>query len=256
MSERTIVASAPDLPALEGAAPPRDRSRLDHFIGLKRESTEPWIARYADHIRLLLPLIALAVVLAGVVVPMFSETTGIVVRDMPVNNDRGQYMRMDRPHFAGSDRNHRPYTVTADYAIQKTREEKAYDLFQPKADLLDKKERWIAATADMGKYDQRLRLLDLSGNVTLFQDKGYVVTTDRVRIDLDASTAFGDRPVRGHGPDGQIEAEGFHASERGDRIVFTGRSRLILRGHDDSTDDSPTTDPDSQPPAEPPAPGG
>lgn len=251
------MASAPDLPAGDDAAPSRDRSRLDHFIGLKRDSSEPWISRYADHIRLLLPLVALAVVLAGVVVPMFGETTGILVRDMPVNNDRGHYMRMDRPHFAGSDNNRGPYTVTADYAIQKTREEKVYDLFQPKADLLDKKQRWVAVTADTGKYDQRLRLLDLSGNVTLFQDKGYTVVTDRARIDLDASSAYGDRPVRGHGPDGQVEAEGFHTSERGDRIVFTGRSRLILRGHDDSTDDdAPAREPNVQPPAVAPAPGG
>ncbi len=250
------MASAPDLPERDRDAPSRDRSRLDQFIGLKRDSSEPWISRYADHIRLLLPLIALVVVLAGVIVPMFGESTGVVVRDMPVNNDRGQYMRMDRPHFAGSDDKHRPYTVTADYAIQKTREEKIFDLFQPKADLLDDKQRWIAATADTGKYDQRLRMLDLSGNVTLFQDKGYTVTTERARIDLDAAAAYGDRPVRGHGPDGQIEAEGFHASERGDRIVFTGRSLLILRGHDDSTDDdAPASDPNA-PPVVAPGPGG
>jgi lipopolysaccharide export system protein LptC len=244
------MASASDLPVPEGKSGAHPRgSRLDQFIGLKRESSEPWIARYADHIRILLPVVALAIVLAGVIVPMFSETTGILVRDMPVEANRGIYMRMDRPHFAGSDNNHRPYTVTADYAIQRTRDEKVYDLFQPKADMLDKKGRWVAATADTGKYDQQLRMLDLSGNVTVFQDKGYVVTTDRARIDLEASAAFGDSPVRGHGPDGQVEAEGFHASERGARIVFTGRSRVILKGHDDSTDSE-------SPPADPPVSGG
>ncbi|HEX2890059.1 LPS export ABC transporter periplasmic protein LptC [Vineibacter terrae] len=242
------MASASDMPVPQGKEGKRG-SRLDEFIGLKRESSEPWIARYADHIRILLPAIALAVVLAGVIVPMFSETTGILVRDMPLETNRGIYMRMDRPHFAGNDNNHRPYTVTADYAIQKSRDEKVYDLFQPKADILDKKSRWIAITADTGKYDQQLRMLDLSGNVTVFQDKGYTVTTDRARVDLEASAAFGDSPVRGHGPDGQVEAEGFHASERGDRIVFTGRSRIVLRGHDD------TSEPEA-PPADTPSSGG
>ena len=241
------MAPTPDLPGrpAAGAAVARDHSRLDRYIGLKRESTEPWIARYADHIRISLPIIALAVVLAGVIGPMFGEATGLLVREMPVEDNRKHYMRMDRPHFAGNDKNQRPFTITADYAIQKTRDDKVLDLFRPKADMLDKKQRWIAVTADTGTYDQQLRLLDLNGNVTLFHDRGYTITTGRARVDLAAQAAFGDRPVRGHGPDGEVEAEGFHASERGDRLVFTGRSRLILKGHDDTNDHNAPADPPS-----------
>ncbi len=241
------MAPAPDQPVSETGRMPlaRDRSRLDGIIGLKRDSTEPWISRYADQIRISLPIIALVVVLAGVIVPMFGEATGILVRKMPLEGDRGHYMRMDRPHFAGNDKHQRPYTVTADYAIQKTRSDKVFDLFQPKADMLDKKEHWIAVTADTGKFDQRLRLLDLLGNVTLFQDQGYMLTTERARIDLEANAAWGDRPVRGHGPDAEVESEGFHASEKGDRLVFTGRARLILKGHipSDGQEAAPATDP-------------
>lgn len=245
------MATTHDLPAL-GASDPaasRDRSRLDRYIGLKRDNSDPWISRYADHIRILLPVVALAVVLAGIIGPMFGEVTGLLVRQMPVDANRREYMRMERPHFAGSNNNQQPYVVTADYAIQKTREEKVYDLFQPKADMLDKKERWAAITADTGKYDQRLRMLDLTGNVTLFQEKGYTLTTERARIDLDGNAAYSDRPVRGHGPDGEVEAEGFHASERGNRVVFTGRAKLILKGHGDSDE------PDAPAPADQPAKG-
>ena len=227
-----------------------DPSRLDRFIGLKRDSREPWIARYAAHIRIALPLIALAVVLAGIVIPMFGEATGIMVRQMPERSSRGEYMRMERPHFAASDSTRRPYTLTADYAVQKTRDLKVYELARPKADLLDKKGRWIAVTADHGRYDQQLRMLDLGGEVTLFQDQGYTIATDQARIDLEAHAAWGDRPVRGHGPDGEIEAQGFHASEGGDRLVFTGRTRLVLNGHVEPPD------PAAAPGPEPPPPGG
>jgi lipopolysaccharide export system protein LptC len=242
------VTAAPDLPT---HPPGRDRSRLDRYIGLKRDSTEPWISRYADHIRIALPLVALAVVLAGIIGPMFGEATGLMVRKMPLDRDRTEYMRMDQPHFAGSNKKQQPYTVTADYAIQKSRAAKVYDLFQPKADLLDKKDKWIAVTADTGKYFQEVRMLDLAGNVTLFQDKGYVLTTERARVDLDADSAYGDRPVHGHGPDAQVEAEGFHVSDRGNRLMFTGRSRLILQGHDDAVEGA-----DPKPAEPPPATGG
>lgn len=245
------MAPASDSPIIEaaGIVPPRDRSRLDGIIGLKRDSSEPWIARYADHIRIALPIVALLVVLAGVIGPMFGQATGLLVRKMPVEGDRRYYMRMDRPHFAGNDKNQRPYTVTADFATQKSRDEKVFDLVQPKADMLDKKSHWVAVTADTGKYDQQLRLLDLQGNVTLFQDQGYTLTTERARVDLDANAAYGDRPVQGHGPDAEVVAEGFHASEKGDRLVFTGRARLVLKGH------MPPVERDAVP-ADPPAPGG
>lgn len=237
-------------PELQATASGPGRSRLDGIIGQKRESSEPWLARHADRIRIALPIIALVVVLGGIIGPMFTESTGILMRNMPLGGNRGEYMRMDRPHFAGSDRKQQPYTLTADYAVQKTREQKVFDLVQPKADLLDRKERWIAVTADTGKYDQQLHMLDLAGHVTLFQDKGYILTTERARIDFDASAAYGDRPVRGQGPDGEIEAEGFHASEKGDRLVFTGRSRLILKGHDDSSDADPRPRAEQQPAGE------
>jgi lipopolysaccharide export system protein LptC len=234
------VAPTQDLTAPEpGVAPPGRRSRLDGLIGLKREHREPWLARHADIVRIALPAIALVVVLGGIIGPMFTEATGILMRNMPLAGNRGEYMRMQQPHFAGTDRKQQPYTLTAKYAVQKVREQKVYDLFQPKADLLDRKERWVAITADTGKYDQQLRMLDLVGRVTLFQDKGYILTTERARIDLDASAAYGDRPVRGQGPDAEVEAEGFHASEKGDRLVFTGRARLILKGHDDTPEAEP-----------------
>ncbi|HJQ59739.1 MAG TPA: LPS export ABC transporter periplasmic protein LptC [Vineibacter sp.] len=234
------------LPGEAGSDAPRHRARLDRFIGLKRDNRDPWISRYADHIRILLPLVALIVVLAGVIGPMFGEATGLLVRQMPIEANRRDYMRMERPHFAGNSKDQRPYVVTADYAIQKTRDDKIFDLVNPKADLLDKQHRWAALTADSGKYDSKLRLLDLTGSVTLFQDKGYTLLTERARIDLDANAAYSDRPVRGHGPDAEVEAEGFHASERGDRIVFTGRSRLILKGH---IDDGEAGAPDAPAPA-------
>lgn len=233
------------------ADPSRDRSRLDRVIGLKREDSEPWVARYADHIRVALPLIALAVVLAGLVWPMFGGSTGIPLARMPQVQDRQEYMRMTNPHFAGNDKGRKPYTVTADHAVQRAKQEKVFDLARPKADMLDGKDRWLAITADTGRYDEKLHLLDLAGEVTLFHDNGHTLVTERARVDLDGSAAYGDRPVAGHGPSGEIVAEGFHASERGERIVFTGKARVVI----DVKDDPPKA-PESTPPAATPTGGG
>ncbi|QQS14572.1 MAG: LPS export ABC transporter periplasmic protein LptC [Rhodospirillales bacterium] len=227
------------------ADPGRDRSRLDRVIGLKRDDSDPWVAAYADHIRVALPLIALAVVLAGLVWPMFGGSTGIPLGRMPQVQDRQEYMRMTSPHFAGNDKGRKPYTVTADHAVQRTKQEKVFDLARPKADLLDGKNRWLAITADTGRYDEKLHLLDLAGEVTLFQDNGHTLVTERARVDLDGSAAYGDRPVTGHGPSGELAGEGFHASQRGERVVLTGKSRVVLEAKDDPPASTAPTAPPS-----------
>ena len=39
---------------------------------------------------------------------------------------------------------------------------------------------------------------------------------------------MGDEPVRGQGPFGTLEAEGFRILDRGKRLVLSGKSRLVL----------------------------
>jgi lipopolysaccharide export system protein LptC len=40
--------------------------------------------------------------------------------------------------------------------------------------------------------------------------------------------ASGDKPVTGQGPVGTIRSAGFRILERGKRVIFTGKSRLVL----------------------------
>ena len=44
-----------------------------------------------------------------------------------------------------------------------------------------------------------------------------------------AGTAEGDDPVTGQGPFGNVTAEGFRILDRGDTIVFKGRTKLEIR---------------------------
>src|SRR5207244_19417 len=44
------------------------------------------------------------------------------------------------------------------------------------------------------------------------------------------NAAQGSDPVDGHGPSGDVKAQGFQILEKGDTIVFTGKSDMLLRG--------------------------
>ena len=53
--------------------------------------------------------------------------------------------------------------------------------------------------------------------------------TERAHVDLANKTAEGHDPVAGHGPSGDITAQGFRILDKGDTIIFTGRSHLLLK---------------------------
>jgi lipopolysaccharide export system protein LptC len=71
-------------------------------------------------------------------------------------------------------------------------------------------------------------LLDLYGDVLLYQDRGNEFHTDSARIDMLNGTAEGHDAVSGQGPFGHVTAEGFALHNRGDVIIFTGKTHLTL----------------------------
>ncbi len=52
--------------------------------------------------------------------------------------------------------------------------------------------------------------------------------TESARVHLDEGMAEGSQPVEGHGSIGTIRAEGFRVLDRGARIFFLGRSKMVF----------------------------
>jgi lipopolysaccharide export system protein LptC len=87
----------------------------------------------------------------------------------------------------------------------------------------------VTVTAEHGLYDREREYLQLNNGVQLFHDRGFQFETPQAKVDLQAGTAQSDTPVTGHGPEGQIDAQGFRVLDKGGRIIFTGRSKLVIR---------------------------
>jgi lipopolysaccharide export system protein LptC len=136
---------------------------------------------------------------------------------------------MENARFASVDDEGRSFNITAARAIQSADDDKYIHLRRPQADIVLGDGTNIAIQSDAGGLQRDTRVLDLSGSVTLVQDGGYEFQTTTARIDLKRRTATGDAPVEGHGPRGEIHADGFEIMDEGARIVFRGRSRAIFR---------------------------
>jgi lipopolysaccharide export system protein LptC len=142
---------------------------------------------------------------------------------------RPDALQIVEPRYQGVDQENRPYTVTAEVAVQGGNEE-TVQLRQPRADLLLNDGAWVYLEAREGRYDKPRNWLDLAGRVTIHHDDGTQFVTERAALDVAGGNAAGDDPVAAQGPFGTLTAEGFRLYDRGQVVVFTGRARAVLEG--------------------------
>ncbi|HEY1261699.1 MAG TPA: LPS export ABC transporter periplasmic protein LptC [Stellaceae bacterium] len=150
-------------------------------------------------------------------------------------------LRMIDPRYAGVDRLNRPYVVTAAVGRQLPDRNDLMSLDEPRAQLLLRPDAMVVVTAATGIYQSQAQLLDLFGNVTLTHQNGTHFVTARAHVDLATDIAEGHDPITGAGPSGNIDGQGFRVSDRGDTVIFTGRSHLLLKPAKPSRPPEPPT---------------
>jgi lipopolysaccharide export system protein LptC len=186
-------------------------------------------SRFVARMKLALPATAMALLLLVAVWPRIQSAVERLHKLPRIDLRQARDLRMVNLSYAGRDRHDRPFTVTADAARQRPEVDDLVELESPKADMTTESGSWLALTAYSGTYQPQAQLLDLFGDVELFQDKGNTFKTDSAHVDMGKGSAEGDDPVQGHGPFGTIDSEGFRIENNGDTVVFTGKAHLYLR---------------------------
>lgn len=139
-------------------------------------------------------------------------------------------LAMSNAHFEGMDDKNRPFSISAEKATQVTQDADTIDLTQLQADMTMTDGAWLSLTSDSGRLQRSKELLDLLGQVNLFQDQGYELHTRDVHVDLSRNSALGHSPVQGQGPSGEVTAEGVLVLNSGARIVFLGQTHIVFYG--------------------------
>lgn len=185
--------------------------------------------RFVAMMKLVLPVIAAILIALVVAWPQLQdkkEGFRLGLSNITVHEKGGQQVVNAR--FTGNDRDKRPFTVTADSAFQTEDKGDTFALEFPKADIAMSDGSWMALTAESGTYDKREQTLNLSGGVNLFHDEGYEFHTPTALINLRDGSAYGEQPVAGQGPLGTLQAAGFRVLDRGKRLIFSGKAKLVL----------------------------
>lgn len=208
----------PQRPVLPDATPPRRLRNLG--------AGYTWFVRIA---RMALPLIALVIV--GVVaakMTMDQEQQQISALPPEEKTAPGE-IEIRQAKYEGVDADGRAYTLTADDARREMDAPDTMRLTNPKADITTPEGGWLIASANTGAYNNAASTLSLEGDVAVFHDLGYEVHLQKISIDIKKNQANSPLPVTAQGPAGRLEAQGLLLLDQGQRIVFTGPAKLVLR---------------------------
>ncbi len=187
-------------------------------------------SRFVQRTKWTLPAIAITLLLLIAAWPQLQAAFEHVRFGLPhIDLNEARKLRMVSPRYSGIDRDNRPFTLTAEAASQvQPNSDDLVSLDGPRADMTTNSGNWVELSGEAGTYQPQPQLLDLFGAVELYQDRGNEFHTDSARIDILNGTAVGHDPVDGHGPFGNVTAEGFTMYNRGDVIIFTGKTLLNL----------------------------
>ena len=203
--------------------PSRERRVFSQGQLARRRFLLRWVKR-------LLPVAALAVLGVAVLWPEIERADGVVRVTIRQGMQAGpEAVRVVEPRYQGLDEQNRPYNLTAATASQ-AGTATILDLERPRADMLLTGGAWVLLESNAGRFDRARNHLDLAGAVTLWHDNGTVLVTEAASVELREVSASGDRPVAAQGPFGTLTSEGFRLRDRGQVVIFTGQSRLVLEG--------------------------
>lgn len=195
----------------------------------------------------ILPAIGLSLILLVAVWPRLAPLLERIRFTLPAIDLReARELKMLNPRYLGTDRENRPFVVTAAAGQQVPDNANLMSLEKPKADLQAHNGATVTVTAATGIYQSQAQVLDLFGSVKLVHQNGTEFTTDTARLNVANNSAQGDDPVEGHGPSGDVKAQGFRIYDKGDTLIFTGNADVVLKGAHPNTAAAPP------PPAVPP----
>ena len=186
-------------------------------------------SRFVSVMKYFLPLVAAAIAGLVIFLPMLKvQNSAFSINISDVKTRDGDSLSIVNAKFIGADNKKQPFSITADLARNVLKGTEQIQLEMPKADIAINEGGWLVLSAKSGLYDQKRKFLDLTGNVNLFHDSGYEFTTTDARINLKKGVALSNSPVNGQGPFGELISQGIRIEDKGRRIFFSGKTKLIM----------------------------
>ncbi|HZU89057.1 MAG TPA: LPS export ABC transporter periplasmic protein LptC [Stellaceae bacterium] len=198
-------------------------------VALPHRGGDPY-SRLVALLKRLLPAIGLTLLLLVAAWPRLAMLfQSVSVGFAAIDLREARELKMINPRYAGSDRQNRPYVLTAAIGRQMPDRTDLLSLERPRADMTTR-HGIVVVTAATGIYQAQTKLLDLFRRVWIVRQDGTHFSTESAHVDFSDNSAEGHNPIRGSGPWGAVAAQGFRILDKGARVIFTGHADLVLKG--------------------------
>jgi len=187
-------------------------------------------SRFVRAMKIVLPAAATVLVVAVLAWPGADDAAPkLKLSLMDLERSEAGELGMSKGRFIGTDTRNQPYVITAEAARPEGANQMNVTLLALQADLSMQDGTWLSVTAPSGRFDRDAEQLRLAGPVDIFSSNGFELHTPEALVDMRAGTASGDATVEATGPMGQLTAQSFRFERAGQRFIFTGKVRLVVR---------------------------
>ena len=243
MSVRTYAGPETALNASAGrrirlASPPQTRSEAE-FVSAQRHSRRVRLLKFG------LPLSALFATGFFVAATFLADSGAPSASVESVSLTDGRVV-MAKPKLEGFDADKRPYSMTAERAVQQSASSNIVELEQIAANLPFGKAGTANLTADGGVLDNGSNMLDLKDNIRLITSDGIKAVLTQAKINLSTNEMSSDAPVDIVTDGSHITADRMRIEERGKVFVFESRVRLKIDANKMKKVSDPVAEPESQ----------
>ena len=200
---------------------------------LERPRKRSWAAPGGPHdwlvrgLKVLLPA-AVGVLLAYLLLSPLSKKGEIsFLLDKNKVDVAGERLKVQAAEYRGQDNKGRPFTITADKALQASSADPVVNI-DGMAARIALEEGPASIQAGRARYNMETQKVDVVGPILVEASDGYRLETRDVTVDFNTQTLNSAGGVTGSMPLGRFSAGRMQADLPSRKVVLTGRARLHI----------------------------
>ncbi len=143
------------------------------------------------------------------------------------NNLKSVTQILNKPVFMSINKKEEPFKVMAQKATRFKETPNIFNLDKPTGEIKSGNDDFFLS-GDNGIFNKEIQQLKVEGNVELNDGGTLKFNTSEIFFDFKKEILTGNKKVKGREKNSFIESEGFKMFNKENKIIFTGKAKLIL----------------------------
>ena len=182
----------------------------------------------AERLKKLFPIMTLIVFLSLVLYPILASRENSFTLAIDKLSIRDEKAKLIKPSYVDVDRNNNPINITAATATREENKNNNYFFTDLIAQMSLPTGEAIEVNANIGKLNTSSQVMDLSGEIIITSQAGFLLRSTQATFLISEKIAFGKNGVSGIAPFGNFNANDFNADVEKETIILEGNVRIYF----------------------------